>query len=89
MTIARLKDTNEELTSQLNMLAQRLDDLMLKVKQKQLHDDKAIQKMSECGHEVQIDRLQKQIGDRDADIQKIKNRMEAQLRLKEREISLT
>lgn len=38
--IQRLRDTNEELTQQLGVLSHRLDDLMVKVRQKQIQDEK-------------------------------------------------
>lgn len=59
--IQRLKDTNTELNTQFQLLSTRLDDLMLKVRQKQVQDDRDAQKLGNCGHEQQIDRLQKHI----------------------------
>ncbi|CDW84921.1 UNKNOWN [Stylonychia lemnae] len=88
-TIQRLQDTNEELNNQLKLLSNRLDDLMFKVKQKQLQDDKDLQKLAQCGHDAILQRLQKQVKDRDDDIKKIKDRMDGQIRLKEREITNT
>lgn len=38
--IKTLQDVNHDLQMQLKILGARLDDLMLKAKQKQLHDDK-------------------------------------------------
>eukprot|EP00347_Sterkiella_histriomuscorum_P000706 403374819 len=87
--IQLLKDTNEELTNQLAMLSQRLDDLMLKVKQKQLQDDKNLQKLQDCGHHAQIERLQNQIQQREDETKKVRDRMQGQLKVKEREINNT
>ena len=68
------------------MLSQRLDGLMLKVKQKQIADDRKAQKIANCGHDLAIERLNSQVKGREDDIRKVRDRMEQQTRLKEREI---
>lgn len=59
---------------------------MLKVKQKQVADDRKAQKLANCGHELTIERLNTQIKNREDDIRKVRERMEQQVKLKEREI---
>lgn len=61
--VQRLNDTNKELTQQLKTLSQRLDELMNKMRQKQMNDDKELDKARRnvCEHEPIMEKLSQQI----------------------------
>lgn len=62
---------------------------MLKAKRKQIQDDKIQRELLNCGHEVQIDRLNQSLASREEDIRKIRDRMAFQIKAREREINNT